>query len=87
MTIFKFCLEVTDEQTISMPKGARILSVAEQRDELCLWSLVDETRPTEERTIYVVGTGNPAKHVDTAIFIGTVQISSFVWHIFERRCS
>ena len=38
--IWKYPLEVTDEQTLMLPRSARALSVAAQNDTLTLWALV-----------------------------------------------
>lgn len=85
-SIWKYELEVTDIQTIRLPLGAKIISVAEQRGRLCLWAIVnlDNVHPDsgELVEIAIVGTGNP---VDTSglKFIGTVVMNPFVWHVFE----
>lgn len=83
-TIYKYALDITDVQRVEMPAGARLLHVANQRDELCLWALVDAARPTVDRFIGVVGTGNPAPDIDDdADYVGTAQVGSFVWHVFD----
>lgn len=80
--IFKYPLEITDTQEISMPAGAKILSVANQRGMLCLWALCDPKAKRDSRTIEIVGTGNPWDDRDS-VFIGSVVIEPFVWHVFE----
>jgi hypothetical protein len=40
---------VIGSEPVSMPKGAEILSVQEQRDEICVWALVDPSRPVNLR--------------------------------------
>lgn len=87
MVIWKFELKVTDMQHISMPSGAEILSVANQNGALCLWAMVHPEHPKEERSIEIIGTGNPipvGMGVDRK-FIGTAVVNPFVWHVFERR--
>lgn len=56
-----------------------------------LWALVDVTRNAEVetagfeiKTIVIIGTGNPFYSDPGDIFIGTVVIDPFVWHVFER---
>ncbi|WP_417459103.1 hypothetical protein [Kordiimonas sp.] len=87
MTIWKYELEITDLQRVAMPKGAKILSVGKQGAYACLWAMVDENEDaTEERCIEIVGTGNPM-HRSMGFarrFIGTVVMTPFVWHVFER---
>ena len=82
MTIWKYALEMTDRQFVSMPEGATLLSVANQRGALCLWALVDPDNPGVMREINIVGTGNPMTEDETH-FIGSVVIEPFVWHVFE----
>lgn len=83
--IWKYQLEVTDEQTIDIPIGAIILSVAFQKDELCLWAMVDSVVPKEHRRIYIFGTGQDCYDVSTAKYIGTVAMASLplIWHVFD----
>lgn len=84
MTIWKFILQLTDVQTLWVPEGTVFFHAAEQMGNLTLWGWVDSENPSEERTIAVVGTGNPAPRSYEAQHLGTVLASSgFVWHIFE----
>ena len=81
-TIYKYTLALEDEQVIQMPAHAEILSVANQNGNLCLWAKVIPSNKLELYKIYIVGTGNPADHVENNYFIGTVIMNPFVWHIF-----
>lgn len=85
-TIWKFELEIKEIQTLQMPMGATILSVAKQKGELKLWAMVNPRRQLEDRKIEIIGTGGvlPADMGTTRGFIGTVVIDPFVWHVFER---
>lgn len=62
-TIWKFPLEITDEQEINMPAEATVLSVGFQGDQLCAWALVNNKHPDVKRTFFIVGTGHPAELV------------------------
>lgn len=85
-TIWKFPLEVRDRQTIAMPAGGRVLSVQVQQDQLCLWALVDPAERVENRTVRIVGTGNPFEGTEDGLdYVGTVQVPPFVWHVFVLR--
>ena len=95
-TIWKFPLEVTDEQTVMMPKGAEILSAHVQvsvdvdaaHESVCLWALVDTDAKLQKRVVEIFGTGNPIDIPGvTHKFIGTVQMrgGSLVWHVFEQE--
>jgi hypothetical protein len=85
-TIWKFPLSITDQQQISMPEGAEILSVQVQRGQVCLWALVNPNLAKKPRTIEIFGTGH---EVDDSprTYIGTVQVhpmgSDLVWHVFS----
>lgn len=85
-TIYKYPLALTDDiQIIIMPGGAEILHVGVQGENLvpriCLWAYIDPGAETQPRTFRVFGTGHdlPTKHE----YVGTVQMGSYVWHIFE----
>lgn len=84
--IWKYNLAIQDNQILTMPHDAQILSVANQNGNLCLWAMVDPEANPVKRCIEIIGTGNP---INTDIgtdreFIGTVVINPFVWHVFER---
>ena len=84
--IWEYVLIATDRQVIEMPKGAEVLSVQVQRDQLCLWVRVVPEAPLIEKEIAIVGTGHPCGfEVDR--FIGTVQMTSesLVFHVFEVK--
>ena len=84
--IFKYILDITYRQTLTLPMGATILSVANQNDKLCMWVLID---PNEKgmvhRSIKVYGTGHPISNTDH-LFVGTAvfPISGLVWHVFAK---
>lgn len=84
MKIYKYPLEITDTQAVSMPKGAKLLSVGLIGGQLYLWALVDLQRPTVKRTIEICGTGHPCQSGAT-LFVGTVidLHHGFVWHVFD----
>ena len=84
-TIWKYPIHITDEIRLEMPMGATVLDVQMQGSSLCLWALVDTHKPLETRRFRIFGTGNPFDLDDEWAwgFIATVQVSPFVWHIFE----
>lgn len=88
--IWKYMLRITDdEQKVSMPPGAQILSAQFQENEsgtksLYIWAMVDIALVDHaERTIRIYGTGNPIEQGIDLRFINTVQQGRFVWHVFE----
>lgn len=94
--IYKYPLKITDEQSVDMPTGAKILSVQMQGKTLCLWASVNPENKQSKRTICIVGTGNPFDEdrnvrLGTSegrgvgcVYLGTVQDQGFVWHVFEK---
>jgi hypothetical protein len=78
---------MTDVEFLA-PKGAKLLTVANQNDAFVIWYLVDEDLdiPLEKRKLLVVGTGH--KEVpDNAEYIGTAMFynGSLVLHVFEVK--
>jgi hypothetical protein len=84
MVIWKFTLELTDIQKLTITEGAQILSVANQNGNLCLWVMLVPHLRKVKRTIEIIGTGNPIEEGIERKFIGTAVINPFVWHVFER---
>jgi hypothetical protein len=95
-TIFKFPLDfnpVTEPgQTrhiavITASQTGKILSLQVQGDAVCLWIEVDveKTASREERRFELFGTGWVIRPSEghRRLYIGTVQINGFVWHVFE----
>ncbi len=68
---------------VQMPKGARILHVAQQAGESCAWAIVDDTAPMVPRRLVTYGTGwtMPA---EPGKYLGTVHDGPYVWHIFDE---
>jgi hypothetical protein len=70
---------------ISMPVGAKVLSVQVQGTTPVMWASVDPAAPKKDRFFQIVGTGwnfDPSG----LEFVGTFQIDggSLVFHLFER---
>lgn len=88
MTIWKFPLEVTDEQIIEMPMPGQSLSVQIQDGIPCLWALVNPGSPRCRVRVQTFGTGNPIDE-DSPLgqFVGTYQLQggSLVFHVFAGR--
>ena len=84
-TIWKFPLPVTDEHSIDMPHGAKILTVQVQGEQVFLWALCNSNAPKLKRTFAVIGTGHPIPEEAPLSYIGTFQIRehALVFHVFE----
>lgn len=85
-TIWKFPLDIQDNQQLWMPQGATILSVMVQGEQLCLWAEVETTAACETRHFVVRGTGNPISESVGAWrprHLASVIMGQFVWHVYE----
>ena len=84
MRIYKYQLEITDRQYVTMPVGAEILSVQTQFDKPTIWALIDKDEELEERHFRIIGTGHNFTEFEK-IYIGTFQTNEgqFVGHLFE----
>jgi len=89
--VWKYNLSLTNEQSVSMPDGAVVLTVQEQRGVLTFWALVNPEARRVDRSFRIVGTGHPvdlpADQAPTLTlgwhYIDTVQMGLLVWHVFE----
>ena len=87
--IWKWPLEITDEQRLMVPAYTEPLCVQVQNGQLCLWAMIREDRtPRVPMLIRIYGTGRPMPD-DPGIYIGTAQTNggALVWHVFDRTFS
>ena len=83
--IYKYQLEVTDEQYLELPKGADLLCVQTQNGKPCLWAIIDdEKKVTEKLQIITHGTGHLV-FGNIGQYLGTYQLRNgeFVGHCFK----
>lgn len=86
-SIYKFTLLIADQQTLTLPKGSKILSVTEQRGDIVLYALVDPTTENTEKALIIIhGTGHEANDVDDCTFLGTVKMlgGNLMFHVFYK---
>lgn len=83
LTVWKFVLELVDDQEIWLPAKARVLTVAVQHGRICIWALLRENQEREPYRVSIRGTGHNCDCVP-ANFYGTVQLDggSLVFHVF-----
>jgi hypothetical protein len=62
VTVWKFPLEIVDEQRVMLPKEHEWLRIDMQGDTLCGWAIVDPKGPKEEVLIRIAGTGHPIEY-------------------------
>ena len=82
--IWKFPLEIMDEQSIEMPGGAELLTVAVQGGECFLWAVVQPKNNRVSRRLNIYGTGHPlpdepGRHIGTFMLHG----GALVFHAFD----
>lgn len=84
--IYKYTLELTDKQVLSLPQGAKLLSVEEQGGKIVLYALVNpEEKIRAGFKIYVFETGHPLPEIIYSFdFLGTVKLQdgALMFHVF-----
>lgn len=80
-TVYKYPLIIDDEQIVSLPVGAQILTV-QMQGRPCLWALVDPDLPHEDRRILMRGTGHDAQGVGRYIATFQMRGGALVFHVF-----
>lgn len=84
-SIWKFPVEVTGEQLVAMPHGAKILTIAVQMGAICLWAEVNpDVAGRHHRTISIFGTGHPMPD-DPGAYIGSFMLDggALVFHAYD----
>ncbi|MDD5487265.1 MAG: hypothetical protein PHW65_06910 [Dehalococcoidales bacterium] len=85
--IYKYTLQIEDKQTLKLPEGSKILSVAEQNNSIVLYALVNTaTENAEHVSVIIHGTGHQANDVDGCTFLGTVKLygGDLMFHVFVK---
>ena len=86
-SIYKYELEVDDEQLLTLPANAAILTVQVVGNVPYLYAVVDlDTEETEERHILTFGTGHQIEDDLKAHYVGSYQLldGKLVYHVFEK---
>ena len=98
--IFKYTLPpIQGDHQLTLPVGARILSVGKQDHQLCLWVIFPaaetpkkdgtyklEPKEFESRHFTIHFTGQYFLYDSRAeTYVGTVQVGPLVCHVFEVR--
>lgn len=81
-TIYKYPLEITDHQEISIHAGAELLDIQVQNGSIYLWCMVNPNQSMRKYYFRVLGTGQPIESEFNVPYLATVQTGRFVWHIF-----
>lgn len=82
--VFKYPLEVIDEQTVPMSAGAELLSVQMQNGQVCLWALVDINEDAMcLRRVFIHGTGHEIHHDGKYVATFQARDGALVFHVFD----
>ena len=83
--VWKYQLQITDNQELKIPNNSDILSFDIQNGIPCIWVLVTPIYRKVVRRFSLYGTGHDIKYGDgkDRVFIGTIQTGPSVFHLFE----
>jgi hypothetical protein len=84
--VYKYLANIGGDTILILAKGAKILTVQRQKENICFWVLqTAEETAVEPRRIIKVGTGQAFDDMKDHQYIGTVQEleGSLIWHYFE----
>jgi len=86
MVIYKYIVPIDKPFfDLELALGAEILAFQVQNGTPVIWVLMDETFK-KTRHFAIRGTGEAMNDWrSTDIYIGTVQMPPFVWHLFETK--
>ena len=86
--VFKYLLELADEQIIALPEDAEPLKVMVQNNVPYLWVRLKTTGdcPTVPWTFITHGTGHPIYNSEDLMYIDSYMIENgaLVFHVFTR---
>ena len=87
--IWKYKLDIVDNQILSIPKRAKPLCVGVQNNVPVIWVLVEAVLSDIDYKIRTVGTGHKFFDSTSGDYVGTYQIktgkSEFVGHVFFKE--
>ncbi len=88
MTIWKYPV-CQKEFSLTMPRGAKFLSVQPQHEDIQMWFSIDPgfrvgpEELTDVRVFRVVATGE--EYEGNLEYLGAFQTGRFVFHLFEKK--
>lgn len=85
-TIYKYPIPITDEFTLPLPKGAKILTFQTQHNKPHIWAVIDTEEGLEPVEFRLFGTGHSMEDADALEYIGTAQTEGglLIWHLFSK---
>ncbi len=85
--IYKYRLNLTPHQWITLPSEAIIRKIGVQERDICLWAEVDSKASPSKRCFEIFATGENI-YEDMGVervYIDTIFLGWAVWHIYERK--
>ncbi len=84
-TIHKYSFQPSVEFFLRLPKGAEVLCVQVQRDQPCIWALVDLDAELLPTLFSVRGAGHDGGGLTADQYVGTFQLNDgeLVLHLFK----
>ena len=86
-TVYKYPFYGKDRQIISTDHNIKFLDIQRQRDDICIWAMVDTDSvvPTQKFEAVMYGTGWEVNdRFSFEDYFGTVQYDDMVWHCFIK---
>lgn len=86
-TIWRYPIDMAEEQSVRMPKGARVLSVQRHGKETFLYALLTAHSAYTTRTVRVRSTDDDCDGLAAEEYVGTVALDDhrFVFHVFVEK--
>lgn len=81
-TLKSVAISLTDYQTVNLPQGASVLSVADVDGVISLSVISEDTGSCNTRAVRAIKCGDPVDLPGQWQFVGSIVKSSFSWHIF-----
>jgi len=81
--IFKYALQIEDEQTVELPLCSTILFTGANNGELCIWvQVLNPNAAKKPHKLFIHGTGREINGMLQKKYLGSVVMEPFVWHVF-----
>lgn len=86
ISVYKYVIPFDEHPVIEMHSPNKYLSVDNQNEQLCLWTLIRTDNPIKPVEFRLVGTGHSFDDAYHHNYIGSAQFQGglYVWHLFER---
>ena len=81
MKIWKYVLNRNGMTELEVPEGAEFATAGILNGEVCVWAVVDPTKPKTKRNINIVWTGHEADNV--LKYVEMFIVGPIVYHVVE----